>query len=203
MIGLPRRPSGPFPSSTGRRAAPLAAALLLAIGGACAPRADDPAVRLLARSLKRGDRALLLRSLDQDGTRLVAVVDTLSGKPELRLYERREAGDYTVAHTVQQGDSFRNLDLADVDGDGKDELVVTWEGGHLEVVQVIAQAQDNTYKTIFENAGRQIEKRYDAAGRIEFWITSRTYDEGPGEAPAYATSVYRFQDGKYVESPRR
>jgi hypothetical protein len=185
-------------------AALAAAALLLALGAAaCARGPDDPVLSLPGRTLKRGDRVAVLRTLDPEGTRVGMVVGTAAGKPELRIYEKKGPGEYALVHTVQQGDSFRNLSLEDVDGDGKDEIVVTWEGGHLELVQVIARGADNTYRTIFQNAGRQIEKRYDPAGLIEFWITSRTYEEGPGEPPAYATTVYRFEGDKYVETTRK
>lgn len=178
-----------------------AVALLLALAAsACSRRPDEPILSLLGRTLKRGDRVVLVRALDPEGARVGMVVDTASGKPELRIYERQGAQNYALVHTAQQGDAFRNLSLEDVDGDGKDEIVVTWEGGHLEIVEVISQAEGHAYRSIFQNAGRQVEQRYSPAGQIEFWITSRTYEERPGEAPAYATTVYRFENGKYTET---
>jgi hypothetical protein len=167
---------------------------------ACGRRADDPVLAMLGRTLKRGERILLVRPLDAEATRVALVVGTPEGKPELRIYERQGSGDFSLKHTAQQGDSFRNLSLEDVDGDGQDEILTTWEGGHLELVSVFARGPDATYRTIFQNAGRQVEKRYDPAGLIQFWITSRTYGEGPGESPAYATTVYRFEGGKFVEA---
>ena len=134
---------------------------------------------------------------------MAMVVGSATGKPELRVYERTGGGDYLLKHTAQQGDAFRNLSLEDVDGDGHDEIVATWEGGHLEIVEVIARGPDGSYRSIFQNAGRQIERRYNSAGLIEFWITSRTYGEGPGESPVYATTVYRFEGGKFVEATLR
>ena len=185
-----------------RWAACAVAALLIALA-ACARRPDDPVLSLLGRTLKRGDRVVLLRSLDPEGTHVGMVVDVAGGKPELRIYEQKGPREYALVHTAQQGDSFRNLSLEDVDGDGKDEIVVTWEGGHLEIVEVISQGADHAYRSIFQNAGRQVEKRYSPAGLIEFWITSRTYDEAPGEPPAYATTIYHFENGKYVETTRK
>jgi hypothetical protein len=191
-------------TSAAPRAARAAAALLLAVAAsACSRRPDEPVLSLLGKTLKRGDRVVLLRTLDPEGTRVGMVVDTTAGKPELRIYERRGTRDYALVHTAQQGDAFRNLSLEDVDGDGKDEIVVTWEGGHLEMVEVIAPGEGHAYHSIFQNAGRQVEKRYSPAGQIEFWITSRTYDERPGEAPAYATTVYRFENGKYTETTKK
>ena len=184
---------------------PLAAAALLAALGssACTRGADDPALTLLRTSLKRGDRLVLARPLDPLDKSVAVVIDTATGKPELRVYEQTGGSRYALVHTVQEGDAFKNLSIEDVDGDGKDELVTTWEGGHLEIVEVLAQGADHTWHPIFQNAGRQVEKRYDPAGRVEFWITSRTYDEGPGDAPAYATTVYRLAGGKYAEAPRK
>jgi len=196
-----KRRTRPAGTPAARRAVCAAAALLLACAAsACAGRADDPILSLLGRTLKKGDRVVLVRTLDPEGARVGMVVDTSSGKPELRIYERRGAKDYALVHTAQQGDAFRNLSLEVVDGDGKDEVVVTWEGGHLEIVEVISQGEGQAFRPIFQNAGRQVEQRYSPAGQIEFWITSRTYDERPGEAPAYATTVYRFENGKYTET---
>jgi len=193
----------PAPSAT-RRAALVAVLLLGALGpGACARRPDDAVLALLRTTLKRGDRVVLVRALDPQAASVAVVIDTPAGKPELRFYEQRGPGKYALAHTVQEGDSFKNLSVEDVDGDGKDEIVTTWEGGHLEVIDVLARGADHDYRSIFQNAGRQVEKRYDSAGRVEFWITSRTYDEGPGQPPAYSTTVYRLSDGKYVEAPRK
>ena len=184
-------------------AALAAAALLLVLMPACARRSDDPVLSLLGRTLKRGERIVLLRTLDPEGTRVGMVVDSAAGKPELRIYEQQGSKAYALVHTAQQGDAFRNLALEDVDGDGKDEIIVTWEGGHLELVEVISEGADHTYRSIFQNAGRQIEKRYSPAGQVEFWITSRTYDEKPGQPQGYETTVYAWKDGKYLEVPRK
>ncbi|MBI1952057.1 MAG: hypothetical protein HYS34_11930 [Acidobacteria bacterium] len=205
----PDRPprARPIPAALAIRGSLSVAAAVLVLAAwlpACRSRADDPATAMLARVLHRGDRLILLRTLDPEATRIAAVVDTAAGKPELRIYEGGGGGqNYAVAHTAQQGDAFKDLALIDVDLDGQEEVVVTWEGGHLEAVEVIARGQDGAYRAIFQNAGRQIEKRYDPAGRVEFWITSRTYEEGPGQAPAYETTVYRLDKGQYAESPGR
>lgn len=175
---------------------PLVLPLLLAT--ACARHAADPMLSFLATTLEPGDRLVLARALDADAAHVASVVTTKEGKPELRLYDRGTGGSYSKALTLQKGDEFRNLTLEDVDGDGRPEILSTWEGGHLEIVEVTSQGPP--YKSLFQNAGRQIEKRYDAAGLLEFWITSRTYDEPPGQPPAYATTVYRFSGGAFVES---
>lgn len=178
-----------------------AAVVLAACLPACRSRSGDPALLSVARLLQKGDRLVLVRALDPEGTRVAAVVNTAAGKPELRIYESRD-GRYVQAHTASQGDGFKNLEVVDVDLDGQEEMVVTWEGGHLEMIEVIARDAGGAYRTIFQNAGRQIEARYDAAGRIEFWITSRTYEEGPRQSPDYETDIYRWDKGGYAEAPR-
>lgn len=204
MILATRRPSSSRRPKAVRRAVWAAVTLLGALGApACTPRPDDPVLPLLRATLKHGDHVVLVRALDPQAAGVAAVIDTPAGKPELRFYRRKGRGQYALVHTVQQGDSFKNLSVEDVDGDGKDEIVTTWEGGHLEIIDVIAQGTDPAYRSIFQNAGRQVEKRYDPAGLVEFWITSRTYDEGPGQPPAYATTVYRLKEGKYAEAPRK
>ena len=181
----------------------LVAATVMALAAwlpACRSRSGDPAILAISRLFQKGDRLILLRALDPAATRVAAVVNTAAGKPELRIYEGSGKG-YVQAHTDSQGDAFKNLALMDVDLDGQEEMVVTWEGGHLEMIEVIARDPSGAYRTIFQNAGRQVEARYDAAGRIEFWITSRTYEEGPRQSPDYETDVYRWDKGGYSEAP--
>lgn len=181
----------------------LAAAVVLAAWlPACRSRPGDPVLQAVARVLKKGDRLVFLRAIDPAATRIAAVVDTAAGKPELRIYERGGGQSLVQAHTASQGDAFKNLALLDVDLDGQEEIVATWEGGHLEMIDVIARDSGGAYRTIFQNAGRQVEARYDQAGRIEFWITSRTYAEGPAQAPDYETDVYRWEKGAFTVAPR-
>ncbi len=180
------------------------AVLLLALAAACARgRPDDPALLALARALHPGDRLILARVLDPDvGDRVAAVVRPGGGKPELRIYERRGNGDALV-HTVQRGELFHNLALEDVTGDGQDEILSTWTGGHLEILEVTARAADGTYATLFQNAGQEIERRYGPGGAVEFWITSRTYEEKAGQPPSYDTTVYRWDGKAFSEIKKR
>jgi hypothetical protein len=187
----------------------LGPALLLAVSiaagfaPACARRSDDPALGALARALGPGDRLVLARVLDPDtGDRIAAVVRPSGKGPELRVYERRGRG-YVVVHTARQGDEFHNLALEDVTGDGHDEILATWTGGHLEILEVIGRAADGSYTTLFQNGGQEIERRYGPGGAVEFWITSRTYAESEGKPPTYATTVYRWDGHRFVEALRR
>lgn len=178
----------------------LAAVALAVLSHACRARSEDPALEGLARSLGPRDRILALRDLDPPaGTSLAAVVTAPDGRPELRIYRADRTGAYTVAHTARQGDVFGNLVLEDVNGDGREEIVVTWRGGHLDMIEVIARDKGGAFKTIFQNAGRTIERRYAPDGTSEFWITSRTYEEQDGQPPAYDTMVYRWQGGEFAE----
>ncbi len=182
-------------------AAPL---LVVALPVACARRPDDPAVGMLVRTLKPGERLILAHVLDPEaGERIAAVVGAAGGKPELRIYEKRGGGEYAVVHRQQQGDLFRNLTVEDVNADGRDEILATWTGGHLETLEVIARGEDGAYTTLFQNAGREIEKRYGPAGTIEFWITSRTYEEQPGQPATYDTTAYRWDGQRFTEAGRR
>lgn len=181
----------------------LAALLALAAGVAASGcRGREGPLPVVVRELAPGERVLALRDLDSVAARSVAaIIVAPGGKPELRIFQVDERGEYRVTHRSSQGDAFRNLDLEDVDADGRDEILVTWRGGHLEMIEVIARAEDGSCRTLFQNAGREIERRVGRDGRIEFWIGSRTYEENPGQPPAYDTAIYRFKDGAYVEVP--
>jgi hypothetical protein len=187
------------PRLAGAVAAILAAGALVA---SCAAGPDDPSTRFLKRTMRPGDRLLALRVLDPpDATRLAVIIGTPPGKPELRIYEKDGAGAWKAALTRSEGDQFKNLSIDDVNADGKDEVVVSWLGGHLEIIEVVARGDDDRWSVLFQNAGREIERRYDATGAAEYWITSRTYDEATGEPPAYATTVYRWTGEKFAEVP--
>jgi hypothetical protein len=180
--------------------ASLALATLAALLPSCRTRSGDPALLGLARSLAPQDRILALRDLDPPaGTSLAAIVAAADGRPELRIYHADHPGSYSVAHKTRQGDLFDDLVLADVNGDGPEEIVVTWRGGHLEMIEVIAREKDGAFKTIFQNAGSSIERRAATDGTSEFWITSRTYEEQPGQPPTYDTTVHRWQAGAFAE----
>jgi len=183
----------------------LAPALAVLLAG-CGRRADDPALLGLAGVLAPGDRVVLLRVLGggegvDPAERIAAAVRPAGHREELRIYEKR-GKEYTLVHTTQQGDLFRNLTLEDVTADGRPELLATWEGGQLEILQVITREEGGTYRTIFQNAGQEIEKRFGPGGSVEFWITGRTYEEGPGQPAIYASTVYRW-DGKAFTEVRR
>jgi hypothetical protein len=177
----------------------LAAGVLLA---SCAAGPDDPLVSFLERTLRPGDRLLAMRVLDPpEATRVAVIIGTRPGKPELRIYETGGDGAWVNALTQSEGDQFKSLSSDDVNADGKDEVVVSWLGGHLEIMEVITRGDDGRWSVIFQNAGREIERRYDSTGAAEYWITSRTYDEAAGEPPAYATTVYRWTGDKFATVP--
>ena len=184
----------------------LLAAVLAGACGACARRSADPALAALSAALAPGERVLLLRALGSGpgadpADRIAAIVRPAGGREELRVYERR-GGALALVHTERQGDLFRNLVVEDVDGDHHPDLVVTWEGGQLEILEVIVRGEDGVYRTLFQNAGQEIERRYGPGGAVEFWITSRTYEEGPGAPPIYASTPYRW-DGKAFSEIKR
>jgi hypothetical protein len=168
---------------------------------ACGARHDDPTLAALMANLGTGDRLIETRVLDPPvGDRVAAIVRPADGASELRIYERKDDEEYAVVHRSRQGDQFRNLMLEDVTGDGREEILVIWSGGHLEIVEILARAEDGTYTTLLQDAGREIEKRYASGGRIEFWITSRAYTEDAGQPPIYDTTIYRW-DGEAFAPP--
>ena len=191
-----------------RRALPAALVLFL-VPVACGRPDVDPARAMLASTLLPGDRLIALHVVDPDAPeRMVIVVVPEGGKPELRILEwQREgegaAGEWRVAHRAPQGDQFRNLAVEDVTGDGRPEILATSLGGHLEVLEVYTRGEDGTWRSAFQNGGQEIEKRYAPGGAIEFWVTSRTYEERPGQPPTYTTSIYRWDGRSFTEAGRK
>ncbi len=175
--------------------------MFCAAGTACRGRSDDQALVFLQRTLKPGERVLALRDLEAvAGGSFAAVVVAPGGKPELRILQTDGKGDFGTVFSTRQGDVFRTLALEDVNADGRDEILVTWRGGHLEMIEVIGRDAQGAWTSLFQEAGREIERRYGVVGTSEFWITSRTYEEGPDQAPAYTTTVYRWANDTFIES---
>lgn len=169
----------------------------------CARGLEGP-LAAVAKALEPGERIVAMRDLDTvAGRSLAAVVVAPAAKPELRIYQIDDRGRAAVVLKAGQGDVFRNLALEDVDADGRDEVLVSWRGGHLEMIEVIGRGPDGAYRSIFQNAGREIERRVGGNGVTEFWITSRTYEEKAGRPPDYETTVYRYRDGAFAEVPRQ
>jgi len=133
---------------------------------------------------------------------LVTVVQMQNGKMELRIGEQRPQGRAQV-HASRPGDEFRNLAVEDLNADGRPEIVSTWTGGQLEVVEVLGRSPAGSWTTLLQNAGQIVEERRQADRSTAFWITSRTYEEEPGHPPVYQTHVYRWDGTAFsaVETP--
>jgi hypothetical protein len=136
---------------------------------------------------------------------LAVVVTAKDGKVELRVAEPK--GDrLAIVHTARPGDEFRNLDVEDVTGDGAPEVVSSWIGGQLEVVEVLGRAQagaqagaPGAWTQLLMNGGQEIETRRRPDRKTDFWITSRTYEESSGQPPVYQTTIYAWDGTKFRE----
>jgi len=130
----------------------------------------------------------------------VVVVKEADGKLELRVGEHRPRGA-AQAHASRPGDEFRNLAIEDVNSDGKPEIVSTWTGGQLEIVEVLGRSDDGSWKALLQNAGQIIEERRLSDRSTAFWITSRTYEEEAGHPPIFETVVYRWDGSAFNAIP--
>lgn len=124
----------------------------------------------------------------------VLVVKLPDGKTELRIGEQRSQGRVQV-HASRPGDEFRNLTVEDVNADGRPEVVTQWQGGQLEVVEVLGRDPGGSWSPLLQNAGQIVEERRLPDRTTAFFITSRTYEEEAGQPPVYETLIYRW-DGK-------
>ncbi len=170
--------------------AAFAACLLLA---ACSGAADDPALDALRKSLSRGERLLQMRILEPASEGAIAAVVQPAGKePELRIHERDRSGDSVVRCRSRLGDTLRVLEAEDLDGDGREEVLATWIGGHLEILEILKREADGSCRTLFQDGGQAVVRRLGPGGATEIRVTSRTYDEEAGQPPVYDTTIYRW-----------
>ena len=181
------------------RRAPLVCSLLILLSSCSGSDTNDPLGEVL-RSLPSAETVLYVRTLtaeDEDASPegVVAVVRDTAGRLALRIYDW-DGRSATLAHSVPGGETFQNLDLFDADGDGRRDIVVIWGGGQLSVVEVIGRQENSRYRSLFQNAGSEIEIRQTPDGRLELLVTGRTYEEPPGQPPVYETVPYRW-DGEH------
>jgi len=171
--------------------------LLPSCGG---PAANDPLGAVIG-SLPSGTDVLYVRTLIDENEEaqpvvgVVAVVREAVDRLTLRVYDW-DGRTVSLAHSVAGGETFENLDLLDADGDGHRDILVIWGGGQLSMVEVIGRREDEPYRSLFQNAGSEIEVRRTVTGQIEILVTGRTYEELPGQPPVYETIPYRW-DGEH------
>jgi hypothetical protein len=176
----------------------------IVLGGAwmCACRggADAGALARIGDVVARGESVILVRALPSPAPAgsLAVVVTGLDHKIELRLAEPK-GGPLAIVHTSRPGDEFRNLTVEDVTGDGAPEVVTSWIGGQLEVVEVLGRAPAGQWTQLLMNGGQEVETRPRADHTTAFWITSRTYEESAGQPPVYQTIVYSWDGTQFRE----
>jgi len=182
------------------RGASLVIALSILLPSCSGPAAVDPLGAVIG-SLPSGMTVLYARTLaadieDDQSAGVVTVVREADGRLTLRVYDW-DGRSATLAHSVAGGETFENLDLFDADGDGRRDIVVIWGGGQLSLVEVIGRRRDDIYRSLFQNAGSEIEIRQTAAGQLEIVVTGRTYEELPGQPPVYETIPYRWDGERF------
>jgi len=184
------------------RSALLVIALFVILVPSCGgPAADDP-LGAVIRSLPSGMAVLYARTLvaeDEEAqpvVGVVAVVREAADRLTLRVYDW-DGRSVALTHSVAGGETFENLDLFDADGDGRRDIVVIWGGGQLSMIEVIGRRKDERYRSLFQNAGSEIEIRQTVTGQFEILVTGRTYEERPGQPPVYETIPYRWDGERF------
>jgi hypothetical protein len=172
----------------------------------CRGKAAEPrGLAGLGSILGEKDEVLLQRVLPASLGKgaVAAVVRGGDGAVELRIAERGKGGSLAVKHTSRPGDEFRNLSVEDLTGDGTPEIVTTWLGGQLEVIEVLGRDAQGDWKPLLQNAGQTIETRRRDGHAAAFWITSRTYEEETGQPPVYQTTIFDWNGASFAEAPSR
>lgn len=177
---------------------------------ACGGGGDSPgAIPGLAAIAGKGETVLFARRFALGGPgggreeplALVAIVKMTDGHEEMRVAEPAADG-FKRVYATRPGDEFRNLAIEDTNGDGQPELVGRWAGGQLEVVEVDGRAPQGGWRSLLQNAGQMIEERRRADHTVDFWITSRTYEEEAGLPPVFETRIWRWNGAAFIETQK-
>jgi hypothetical protein len=168
------------------------------------PVAGDPLAAVF-RGLAGGETILYARTLPAPGGNgpaagAVAVVRDAGGRLELRLFDW-DGEKAAPALAAQGGETFLDLDLLDADGDSQPDIVATWGGGHLSMVEVLARGPDGAWRSLLNDAGSEIEIGRCPGGRLELAIISRTFEEGEGQPPIYERIPYRWDGARLAPVP--
>ena len=191
--------------STRRPIAGAAALLGVACGlSACRGTGGAADLRGVPDLVQPGEALQMARALPAApgaAEAVAVVVRTADKHDELRVGQRSSSG-WKVARSSRPGDEFRNLLVEDVNADGRPDLVSRWAGGQIEIVEVLGRGADGSWSALLQNGAEVIEERRRPDRTVAFWLTSRTYEEGPGHPPVYETTVYGWNGHAFAEEPR-
>jgi hypothetical protein len=133
----------------------------------------------------------------------------------------KPAAPAKLAHWTRDGDSWketvlwsqawegkfqrlRDIEVADLDGDGQDEIMVATHD--MGVVAVVDEGEDGTRTAQeFDKAPdtfvHEVEVGdVDGDGKAEFYVTPSGRNKASGESQAGGVARYDFKDGTYVKS---
>lgn len=178
-----------------RKARVIALALLVAILGAgCAasdaerlyalPRMTEEYIQLeelIAQQIKNGGeyaapaggsnrQSIQLRDLDGDGAdEAVAFLADSSHTPNVCVYRQDEDGSYYLFVAIEgAGSAVSSVEYADLNGDGGQELVISWQiGGDLRLLSVYTLGLDVQTQILNEDSSGFVICDLDDDGREE------------------------------------
>ena len=120
-------------------------------------------------------------------------------KPKLRIF-LKTGDDYIEEFVLSKGD-FSDLFLEDVNKDGYVDVVALWQCGQLKCITIVGHEKGKGgLKVLLDTGGRDVRLRSVPDGTKEVIVTSRTYEEKPGEMWAMATDVYHWDGTRFVKT---
>lgn len=152
-----------------------------------------------------GKRLKVFRAIPADLSRrgeifVVAVTqDSNDYSPKLRIF-LKSGNDYKEEFVTRGGEVFNDLFIDDVNKDDYVDVVALWQCGQLKCITIVGYEKGTGgLKVLLDTGGRDVRLRSAPDGTKEVIVTSRTYEEKPGEVWTMATAVYHWNGTQFVK----
>jgi len=131
---------------------------------------------------------------------VVAVTqDSNDYSPKLRIFLKSGA-DYKEEFVSRGGEILNDLFVEDVNKDGYLDVIALWQCGQLKCITIVGyEKKTGGLKLLLDTGGRDVQLRLAPDGTKEVIVTSRTYEEKPGEAARMTTAAYHWNGAQFVK----
>jgi hypothetical protein len=142
---------------------------------------------------------------DNDGKNEIVVGLSWYGSKILQFKYSPESGSYEVSRVEETGSDVKSIDIADVDGDGLNEIVAgtsCWKDYGVRVIEYIGGENNEKFKKVWSKPlGYTVAATgdLDADGKLEILAVSGTHC-GNVDTPKPGVWIFRYNISRYMNT---